>query len=367
MNITNLQVTSQPNYENRLLGMIQGHLMGDALGAPHEFRYNRSYIFSGKLEHKSRRTSRFQGTKEAVVGQFTDDGEMTLTLLRSLAKSRGSYNRDQTILMYMEWASSKPMGMGINTRKLLSGIKTLKGYQNRWNKYYGQGIIRNQEPESNGSLMRASPLAVIYDNNPVIQDCNITNPTPHNQDANLVYVTAVRLALQGTPKEIIIQTVKTVAQTKKVKSALAHALHKDGYDPKYPPREGDLIQPYQVAGDAKGKMKGWVLIALYVSFRIFNSTTDYQQAVETAIKWGGDTDTNAAIVGALCGAFYGSSQMMLNTTTSTNWRILIEANPNLGDYPRPSQYRPNDIESLISNIAVQYPLPSWKSEDNNET
>ncbi len=349
-------------YNDKLLGMIQGHLMGDALGAPHEFYRNRNYDYTGKLEHKVRMMSRFQGTRFSIIGQFTDDGEMTLTLLRSLAASKGTYSQDQTILLYEKWANSKNMGMGINTRKLLYGVTRLKGYRNRFNKLYGPDVIRTGEPESNGSLMRASPLAVIYDNRPTIEDCDITNPTPVNRDASLVYVISVRLALQGATKDVIINKAKSLVQTYKVKAALAHALHKDGYDPEYPPRVGDLIQPYNVAGVEKGKMKGWVLIAFYTAFRYFFYTDSYHQAIDCVIGLGGDTDTNAAITGALCGAFYGSQVIMSNPTTSDNWDIIVQGDTEEGDFPRPEQYRPGDLEELVSEIVDLYPLPPWNKQ-----
>ncbi len=359
-----MDITRQPEaktlYNDKLLGMVQGHLMGDALGAPHEFKRNSKYIYNGKLEHQVRMMSQYQGTRFSIIGQFTDDGEMTLTLLRSLAASNGTYSQDQTILMYEKWANSKNMGMGTNTRKLLYGVTTLKGYRNRLNKLYGPNVIRKGEPESNGSLMRASPLAVINDNNPAIKDCDITNPTNVNRDASLVYVISIRSALRGASKDTIIEVAKSVVQTDKVKAALAHALHKDGYDPTYPPHIGDLIQPYNVSGDAKGKMKGWVLIAFYTAFRYFFYTNSYHQAINEVIKLGGDTDTNAAITGALCGAFYGSQAIMLNPTTASNWNIIVNGDTTQGDFPRPDQFRPNDLEELVSKIVDLYPLPPWK-------
>ena len=256
-------------------------------------------------------------------------------------------------------ANSRNMGMGINTRKLLHGVTTLKGYRNRWNKLYGPNVIRTGEPESNGSLMRASTLAVIYDNQPVIKDCDITNPTTVNRDASLVYVVSVRLALQGAPKKVIIEMAKSVVQTNKVRAALAHALHKNGYDPTYPPQVGDLIQPYQVTGDTKEKMRGWVLIAFYTAFRYFFYTDSYHQAINGVIKLGGDTDTNAAIVGALCGAYYGSRVMMSNSITTNNWNILVNADTTQGDFPRSNQYRPHDLKELVTKIVGLYPLPRW--------
>lgn len=76
-----------------------GAFLGDALGAPHEFKCNRSTIYTGKLQHKACYISQYQGRKELKVGQITDDSEMTITLLRQMIED-GSYN---VIISYMKW------------------------------------------------------------------------------------------------------------------------------------------------------------------------------------------------------------------------------------------------------------------------
>lgn len=350
------------NYKDKLLGMVQGVFLGDSLGAPHEFWHSRNLVFTGKLKYKPKMVSRWQGTRYGFIGQWTDDSEMTLTLLRSLAKSKGKYDRNQTILMYMNWANSKPIGLGNNTKSLMYGIKTLKGYEKRWNKLFGPDVVRNMEPESNGSLMRASPLAVLSKHHPVIEDCDITNPTELNNQANLVYVKAVRMALQGYSKEEIIEEAKK-NKNETIQMILAHAFHPEGISPDYPSEEE--IQPYTVSC----KLKGWVAIALYVTFHEFAFAKDFRTAIQNAIKKGGDTDTNAAITGGLCGAYYGSKKIMKDKITKENWKIIIGGHQDGdyyssnfvggrqdGDYPRSEEYTPHDLEELVSEIVKYYPL-----------
>lgn len=72
-------------YQDRVAGMLMGVALGDALGAPHEFKNSLSLNkYTGILEHASKITSRWQGVRSMVVGQVTDDTEMTLTLAQSI-------------------------------------------------------------------------------------------------------------------------------------------------------------------------------------------------------------------------------------------------------------------------------------------
>lgn len=73
-------------YDNAL-GMIEGNLLGDALGAPHEFHYNKRIRYTGCLEHRIHSQGAYVGHRHSTIGQITDDGEITLTLLRSLARN----------------------------------------------------------------------------------------------------------------------------------------------------------------------------------------------------------------------------------------------------------------------------------------
>lgn len=113
---------------DKVQGMLMGAFLGDALGAPHEFKCNKNTLYTGILEHQGFRISRFQGRNDLMVGQVTDDSEMTLALLRTLIKD-GEYVKNNVILSYLAWANSGGWMMGINTRALLRGVKTIKEYE----------------------------------------------------------------------------------------------------------------------------------------------------------------------------------------------------------------------------------------------
>ena len=52
----------------------------------------------------------------------------------------------------------------------------------------------------------------------------------------------------------------------------------------------------------------------------------------------GDTDTNAAIAGALLGAFYGLGEIRSDPVINTNVEILLECDSRKGDIVRPKKY-----------------------------
>lgn len=65
----------------------------------------------------------------------------------------------------------------------------------------------------------------------------------------------------------------------------------------------------------------------------------------------GDTDTNAAIAGALLGGYYGILSMCKNDITKFNLQTLIKSNPNNGALKRPIKYIPYYIN--LPYILVQ--------------
>jgi ADP-ribosyl-[dinitrogen reductase] hydrolase len=173
---------------DRIQGMFIGAFLGDALGAPHEFKVNANVPYTGFLEHQPFHISKYQGIRKLAVGQCTDDIEMTLTLLRAIIRDR-DYVRENVLKDYLTWANSGGWMLGKNTRALFKGIKTIKGYNNR--------IVKNNTSQSNGAMMRCSPLALLSTNDCIIEDCYLTNPNKINLDCNMIYITALRLAIHG--------------------------------------------------------------------------------------------------------------------------------------------------------------------------
>ena len=126
---------------DRIRGALIAVAVADALGVPHEFWNMRSNVYTGLLYIPP--TFRFKRgpTRTNVVGQYSDDTEMTLANMRSVVKE-GTYDREEAIKEYMRWTKVE-RAMGRNTRSLLKGITVygprsnpIKTYTKRWNKTF---------------------------------------------------------------------------------------------------------------------------------------------------------------------------------------------------------------------------------------
>jgi ADP-ribosylglycohydrolase len=268
-------------------GAILGHAIGDALGAPCEF-YPFA-LYTGVLNTSIVRYSRAYGRQVCPVGQITDDTEMALVLMETL---NSGYTKEKAVVNYMLWANNNYEGckgnmpfMGKNTRNLFIAPKpSYKLYLNRFKKYYPDENTR-ENSQSNGALMRSYPLAFVEDWDIIHTDVEITNPSKLVQENN---------------------------EFRDVTFCRGHVVH-----------------------------------AFYCAFWGLFQFEDYKTAIDAICEPGnwkksqvrvGDTDTNAAIAGALLGAFYGLSTLSSNPVTNSNIKILLECDSRNGDIIRPQKY-----------------------------
>ncbi len=328
------------NLEDQIRGMLTGVALGDALGSPHEFD---KLPYTGKLEHPARRRSRWRGTKYEVVGQVTDDTEMTLTLANTIANG---YSRDQAVLNYQQWANSKCPTMGTNTRHLFSGVKTVKGYEKRFQtqpigKINYSGALESQ---ANGSLMRASPL-VVLPLEEALTDTKITNPSDVNLDATRIYWTMMRLLLEGKDPITVFSSIKNLATSPETKKVIQQV-------------ESGEYRDITVK-------RGWVLHALYCALITITRYGDKFHSFGECMRWiitlegdesRSDTDTNAAIAGGLIGCYLGYQRLSKEQGEGGegNIEIMMNADTTLGDHPRPDEYHPRKIENLSHILAEMY-------------
>lgn len=92
---------------------------------------------------------------------------------------------------------------------------------------------------------------------------------------------------------------------------------------------------------------GWVLIALQNAFFHLRTGSSFVDAVVSTISGGGDTDTNAAIVGALLGAVEGREAV------PSSWRrSILTARPVSVGRERPVPYWPVDALELAERLVV---------------
>ena len=274
------------------------------------------------------------------TGRLTDDSEMTITIIRSLIRNRG-YQRDDIVQSYLNWANLPGnQTLGRNTRRLFKGVKTIKGYEKRYQQVLAEPL--DKRSQSNGPLMRCTPFALLSDLTAAYTDCMLTNPHPICVDANFTYITALKAALQHKSRDEIWTQVLATVQSDVLKKILQDVIIE-------PPVIYNVNQPN----------KGWVLYAFWCAmFCLYHyqraessmNFADYQSAIDFVILLKGDTDTNAAITGGLMGAVAGYDQMMAHERTNYNIRAIRSVDNTVGRKPKPAIYGIADFDWFTSEI-----------------
>jgi ADP-ribosyl-[dinitrogen reductase] hydrolase len=249
--------------------VIEGVLLGDACGVPYEFK-PASAIDSVSFLH----TPDFARAHAVPDGTWSDDGACTLALLDSLLSCGGLNLNDfgQNLIDWYDFGKYQPdnylFDIGGTTAKAILNIK--------------QGVpaskagIKTETSKSNGSLMRCSPISLFYDTPKEIikaagKQSLVTHSHPEVILACQVYALWLHYEILGCGADSLSQ-VKKYLNTSQV------------------------FNPQIMKGS--GYYKDSMCCAKYIMER----ATSYKQAVEMAIKFGNDTDTTAAIVGALAAA-----------------------------------------------------------------
>jgi ADP-ribosyl-[dinitrogen reductase] hydrolase len=323
---------------DRAYGCLLGQLVGDALGSLVEFR---SESTIQRLYPEGVRDLADGGTHNTIAGQPTDDSELALALARSLAKT-GDFDEKHVLQAYAVWLGSHPFDVGATTRQALAAAAWASDPQAAVKETREAASTTSQ---ANGALMRACPLGILGWNSSPEQladwarrDASLTHPHTVCQAANEVFVIAIALAIKGGKN-----------QQELLQSALKHAYSSD--DPGYQVVAARLEAavkgpPVEPMDDSK---QGWVLLALHNAFYQLLNAQGLEDGLVETIQRGGDTDTNAAIAGALLGAYHGAERIRNDYK-----RAILTCRPIQGlkqvRRPRPAQYWPVDAFYLAERL-----------------
>ena len=268
-----------------MCNVLLGTAVGDALGVPFETKL----VNNPALNDWDGRTFLGSEHHKLLPGQFSDDTQMSLIVAASLIANDG-FNPEDLAKRYVDWmASGEARGWGKTTLMAVQNLMAGK----HWSE---SGIAGSY---GNGTAMRAAPFGVYYRNDleTLVKVVKIDSAITHvSEDAEAgalaIALAAAYAALNET--ENLLDKIHPHLPDCKVKNTI-YSLESLVSSPFIPP-----AQALQVLG-TKANVRETVPAALYC----FLKFTKYHQAVETAIRAGGDTDTTAAIVGALFGAKLG--------------------------------------------------------------
>ena len=287
-------------------GVLLGQVIGDSLGSLVEFK---SAAEIARLFPHGVRDLADGGPYHTIAGQPTDDSEMALTLARAILRHRG-FEREKVLDAYREWMQTRPVDIGETTERGLLGLHTT-------------------ESESNGSLMRVSPIGLWAAGDPARaaaaarEDSALTHPNPVCLEACAAFCAAIAAGVAGASRKEM------------VKAALGHCTGpaRDAIERNALPESFD--RPH-------------ALTSLQNAFYRLSSKASVEESLVATVGCGGDTDTNGAIAGALLGALHGREAF------PKRWVLPVLACRPLAEAadprPRPMEYWPDDVLDLAEAL-----------------
>ncbi len=317
---------------DRALGCMLGMVIGDSLGSQVEFQ---SAAAIGTAYPRGVRDLAPSPVWQTLAGQPTDDSELGLALARSLVRA-GRYDPEDAAASYARWYASKPFDCGQTTALAFGSAAAAD-----MDKAQAARSSADRGSQSNGSLMRIAPVG-IWAANPeqaarvAGEDATLSHPHPVCRVAAAAFAAAIAAALAGADRPGMIETAIRIADAAGAESApVSVALRSAvaGVPPPYFQRQ-----------------MGWVLIALQNAFRHLAAGSAIEPALIETVGEGGDTDTNAAIAGALLGAADGRGSLPVRWVMPV---LTCRPDPALHPArPRPEEYWPDDLLDLTEALLL---------------
>jgi len=301
---------------DRAVGAVVGSAVGDALGAPYEFGPSHPDEFIPQFG---------PGKGGEQPGGWTDDTAMAIAILDTLAVGLdvdSDAGIQSVIDRWYRWADKDGRGIGIQTIQVMSGARDDRTER---------GLLRSSETVhdrtgrsgGNGSLMRIGPLALGYlgpDSERALQSAagrvtRLTHWEPDNAAAVTIWALMIRHAI-----------LTGELNDRGVTDLVADGTGRHS-------RWFHIIEEARAASHPRdfSDGNGWVVKAFQAALIAVEGATDFRDAIHRAVRGGRDTDTVAAIAGALAGARWGASQIPLG------WQRKIHGWPG---------YNANDLARL---------------------
>ncbi len=289
--------------------VLLGTAIGDALGVPFETKLvnNKELMdwdgttYLGSEHHKLK------------PGQYSDDTQMSIVVAESLIINSG-FNPDDLAQRYLAWIKSGlARGYGKTTLMAMQNLDSGK----HWSE---SGIAGSY---GNGTAMRAAPFGVYFRNDikSLVSIAKMDSAITHvSEDAEAGAITIALAAAYAVNHDTdnLLEKICIHLPDCKVKNTI-YSL-------------GSLIDSEHIKPDQALKILGTranvretVPAAIYCYLKFDN----YTDAVRTAIRAGGDTDTTAAIVGALFGAELGLKGIDKDFYSVEDFDRLIELDSQL--------------------------------------
>lgn len=269
---------------------LVGEAVGDALGMAFETQEGNSEALL-QWDGKRYLPSEYHGLRP---GQWTDDTMMAKLIAESIVICGGFYPSDIAERYRAWYRSNDHRGMGKATKAALGRLD--QGVS--WAESGTEGS------EGNGSAMRAAPIGFFFNENPeAIQEfatieARITHRSLEAEQGSIAVAIGTALLVRKPDLRVFADLVAEHLGDCQIRQGLRKVT--------FYQQQGDLsaAEALRLLGT-----RAHVVQTVPSAFAAFLLTKSFEEAVQVAIRAGGDTDTTAAITGALAGTYYGFNQI----------------------------------------------------------
>jgi len=273
---------------SRFAGCLLAAACGDCLGAAYEG-------YSGTDLAEAYYDGRFEAGS-LTMGEWTDDTSMLVATAQSIAEC-GEINGEDLARRYLAWFETGGRGIG---RATYHAMKRLQS-GTRW----AEAGEKGEYATGNGVAMRIAPVGLLHAGGldglrEDVRDCGvITHRHDEALDGAYAVAYAVALAVAGElePETILLQILDEL-QPSRITDGLSECARL--FEAGEPPL---TALPALSLGGAAFET---VPTAFYCFLR---SPDSVQEMLVSSIVAGGDTDTRAAIAGAIGGAYSGRANI----------------------------------------------------------
>ena len=275
-----------PQLVARARGALLGLVAGNQLGVPTE------HLGTAEAIRKAFPNGVLDLAPPPKNSPYDDDAAMALLLGESLLASQG-FDANDVARRWVKWMKVDGRGIGITTKRALTMI-------DRGKEPFEAGQLTNQEnpgrSAGNGSVMRCIPVGLRYHNDldRLIRVSTQQAAITHADERCTWGAAAVNLAA----RELLHGNIYFIDEVlhrigDRAPRVLRDAIHRV-------PRESEGDLPIARAGEA-----GYVVHCIEIAFWFVTHDRSLEETLIYLAQAGGDTDTNAAVAGALLGARYG--------------------------------------------------------------
>ena len=355
--VASQQPTTTASY-SAAYGALLGAAVGDSCGSYLEFYHG---LITPKLVDKAL-TMPGGGIWRIAAGQITDDTELALSLAHGLLEAatpipvatqveHGGLPSSCIARWYSKWIASHPFDCGQTCSASLGQARRYTEADDVYDTPATDTIAAaarfSMGSKANGALMRLTPLPICYHRCTDEQlaqlaaaDAQLSHPNSSCRLSNSLYAIAIA--------SLIRQPHDRTAALDRVANHLQHVRS-------LPNAQLDAIDEVQrwltraqqaAAGSAELEgcedMAGFVKHGFTYAFYHLSKGSSYEEAIRHTLLAGGDTDTNAAIVGGLIGAAVGAEAIPAIMADA-----VLQCQPRR---ERPQWLYPSQIPDLVQRL-----------------